>query len=200
VSSGASLAVTAAAYSAIGGLPPRAVGEDMALTEALDRAGFKVRHSMNVFVYTSCRFEGRASGGAADTMRHRHAVVDAPCDDNVEPALRATRRAMYRRKLRERWLKGPAAQAWPATLGYSAEIADLFDGTRACSFQDAWDAVCRYSPALQPSTPLRPSELPRQIAIATLILRQLRAPAPSRKIAPAGRSNREGSTGSAMPA
>jgi cellulose synthase/poly-beta-1,6-N-acetylglucosamine synthase-like glycosyltransferase len=109
VSSGASLAVTLAAYSAIGGLPPRPVGEDSALTSALNRAGFKTRHSMDVYVSTSCRFEGRATGGAADTMRYRHGVSDAPCDHDIEPALQATRRALCKGILRGRWLNGPTA-------------------------------------------------------------------------------------------
>jgi hypothetical protein len=71
------------------------------LTEALDRAGFKVRHSMAVSVSTSCRLDGRAQGGAADTMRLRHAAPDSPCDDDLEPALKATRRALYRGILRK---------------------------------------------------------------------------------------------------
>jgi len=48
---------------------------------------------MDVCVSTSCRFDGRATGGAADTMRYRHAIPDAPCDEEIEPALQATRRA-----------------------------------------------------------------------------------------------------------
>jgi len=193
VSSGASLAVSLAAYSAIGGLPPRPVGEDAALTDALDRAGFKIRHSMDVCVSTSCRFDGRATGGAADTMRHRHAVPDAPCDKEIEPALQATRRALCKGILRERWTHGAAARAWPSALSVSSEIAKLFDGTRACSFGDAWEAVCEHSQALKPAGPLRPSNLPRQIAIAKMIVRQLRTPLNGRKIFPGDRLHREGS-------
>jgi GT2 family glycosyltransferase len=193
VSSGASLAVSLAAYSAIGGLPPRPVGEDAALTDALDRAGFKTRHSMDVCVATSCRFDGRATGGAADTMRHRHAVPDAPCDKEIEPALQATRRALCKGILRERWTHGPAARAWPSALPVSREFAKLFDGTRACSFGDAWEAVCEHSQALKPADPLRPSHLPRQIAIAKMIVQQLRTPLSGRKIFPDDRLHREGS-------
>ena len=199
VSSGASLAVTLAAYSAIGGLPPRPVGEDSALTEALDRAGFKVRHSMDVCVSTSCRFDGRATGGAADTMRHRHAVPDAPCDEDIEPALQATRRALCKGVLRERWMNGPTARAWPCALAVSSEIAGLFDGKRSCSFEDAWEAVCDSSPALKTGRPLRPSDLPRQIAIAKMIVRQLQRPLSRRKIFPGDRLHHEGSTEPALP-
>ena len=190
VSSGASLAITLAAYSAIGGLPPRPVGEDSALTETLDRAGFQVRHSMDVSVSTSCRLEGRATGGAADTMRHRHAVPDAPCDEEIEPALHATRRALCRGILRHRWMHGPSLRAWPAGLVVPNEISSLFDGKRYGAFEDAWQAVCDHSSALSRHGPLRPSHLPRQIAIAKIILRQLAIPS-GRKIFPGGISNCE---------
>jgi hypothetical protein len=199
VSSGASLAVSLAAYSAIGGLPPRPVGEDSALTGALDRAGFKIRHSMDVCVSTSCRFDGRATGGAADTMRYRHAVPDAPCDEEIEPALQATRRALCKGTLRERWLNGPTARPWPAALTAASEITNLFDGARTCSFEDAWQAVCDHSQALKPASPLRPSDLPRQIAIARMIVRQLRMPLSPRRIFPDDRLHYEKSTEPALP-
>jgi hypothetical protein len=199
VSSGASLAVSLAAYSAIGGLPPRPVGEDSALTGALDRAGFKIRHSMDVCVSTSCRFDGRATGGAADTMRHRHAVRDAPCDEDIEPALQATRRALCKGILRERWRNGPTTRPWPAALPVSSDIAKLFDGTRAHSFEDAWQAVCGRSQALKPTGLLRPSDLPRQIAIAKMIVRQLRTPLSERKIFPGDRLHHAGSNEMAVP-
>jgi hypothetical protein len=198
VSSGASLAVTLAAYSAIGGLPPRPVGEDSALTSALNRAGFKTRHSMDVYVSTSCRFEGRATGGAADTMRYRHGVSDAPCDHDIEPALQATRRALCKGILRGRWLNGPTAPPWPATLVVSSEIACLFDGRRTCSFEDAWEAVCDRSQALKPTGPLRPSDLPRQITIAKMIVRHLRTPLSGRKISPGDRLHHAGANEPAL--
>jgi GT2 family glycosyltransferase len=199
VSSGASLAVSLAAYSAIGGLPPRAVGEDSALTAALDRAGFKIRHSMDVCVATSCRFDGRATGGAADTMRHRHAVPDAACDEDIEPALQATRRALYKGILRGRWTNGPTIRKWPAALPVPSDIAKLFDGTRSHSFENAWRAVCDCSQALKPAEPLRPSDLPRQIAIAKMIVRQLRTPLSERKIFPDDRFYHARSNETAVP-
>jgi hypothetical protein len=198
VSSGASLAITLAAYAAIGGLPPRPLGEDSALTEALDRFGFKVRHSMEVCVSTSCRFDGRATGGAADTMRHRHAVTDAPCDADLEPALKVARRALCKAFLRRQWMDGPKTRRWPAALTRSGDIIGLFDGKRCGSFEDAWKAVCESSPALQQSPPLRPSDLPREIAIAKMIVRQLRAPISQRKSSPADRLHRGGSSERAM--
>ncbi|MGJ5177492.1 glycosyltransferase [Bradyrhizobium oligotrophicum] len=199
VSSGASLAVTAAAYAAIGGLPPRPVGEDAALTVALERAGLKVRHAMDVSVATSCRFDGRASGGAADTMRHRHGHPDAPCDDDLEPALQATRRALCKGILRERWSRGPSAGRRSAGLGTSREIIRTFDRLATRTFEDAWEAVCDLSPALKRGTPLRPSDLPRQIAIARMIVRHLRPSVTQPKSVPGDRSHHEGSRERAVP-
>ncbi len=199
VPSGASLAVTVAAYAAIGGLPPRPVGEDAALTEALDRAGFKVRHSMDVCVSTSCRFDGRATGGAADTMQYRHAFPDAPCDDEIEPALQATRRALCKGILREQWTNGLNVRAWPSGLAFSAEIANLFDGQRNCAFEDAWNIVHNNSPALKRGRPLRPSDLPRQIAIARMIVQHLRRPTIKRKISQGDKPHREESSEPALP-
>jgi GT2 family glycosyltransferase len=175
VASGASLAVTAAAYAAIGGLPPRAVGEDVALTRALTRAGFKVRHSMEVSVSTSCRFDGRAQGGAADTMRHRHAVPDAPCDAEIEPALDAARRAICRRMIR-RISETPAGgpEALFARLQISPAAAASIRNNGAGAFEEIWDMVCEQSPVLARRVQLRPSQLPRQIVMAEMILRQLR--------------------------
>jgi Glycosyltransferase like family 2 len=200
VSSGASLAVRLAAYSAIGGLPPRPVGEDVALTDALERAGFNVRHSMDVCVSTSCRFDGRATGGAADTMRHRHSVPNAPCDEDIEPAWQATRRALYKGILRERWLNGPCARAWPAALAISKkEIDHLFDGKRTHSFGDAWEAASDTGGPLKFIGPLRPSDLSRQIAIAKMIIRQLRMPLNEKRISPVDKSHHERSTEQALP-
>ena len=174
VSSGASLAVTLEAYTAIGGLPPRPVGEDAALTETLDRAGFRVRHSMDVSVSTSCRLDGRAQGGAADTMRLRHAEPDAPCDDDLEPALKATRRAIYRG-----WLRKLMSGSMPPALPRGWRVPEAVTKNLlqpGLAFEDAWQRLCQDSPILQRGELLRPSDLPRQIEMANIILRQLRMP------------------------
>ncbi|MFC0240666.1 glycosyltransferase [Rhodopseudomonas telluris] len=184
VSSGASLALTLASYQAIGGLPPRPVGEDSALTAALERAGFKVRHSMAVSVMTSCRLDGRAQGGAADTMRLRHEQTDAPCDDDLEPALQATRRSIYRGHLRRLLAEPPAHRDLPRGWQVSKETMRLL-AEPGIAFEEAWLRISRDSPALQRGAPLRPSDLPRQIAVARLILRQLRLRVSAPTIAPA---------------
>jgi len=65
---GASLAVTAAAYAAAGGIPLKRSCEDVALYRAIVESGGRFRHSHRVRVYTSGRVTGRAQGGLADAI------------------------------------------------------------------------------------------------------------------------------------
>lgn len=167
VSSGASLAVKLAAYDAVGGMPDKALGEDVAFTTLLDEGGFKVRHALDVSVLTSCRLDGRANGGAADTMRHRRDVPDAPCDSELEPALATLRRAVMRGFLRSASLEQKIGQAASRLMG--GEPID-----NAATFVTAWQEVQARHSKLRRGAPLRPSDLPRQIAIAKFILRHIR--------------------------
>jgi GT2 family glycosyltransferase len=182
VASGASLAVKLEAYRAIGGLPAVALGEDVAFTEMLDRHGFKIRHALDVSVVTSCRLDGRAAGGAADTMRHRRDVPDAQCDADLEPALSTLRRAIMRGRLRRAWQENRVG-AVLRCLSCSSDLA----GKTYPTFHDAWNEICDRRQDLKQGKRLRPSDLPRQIAIARLILNHLRMPA-SRTGAPGDRS------------
>jgi hypothetical protein len=65
---GGSLAITAAAYAAAGGMPLRRSSEDVALYQAVVDSGGRFRHSEEVRVYTSARAIGRAQGGLADAI------------------------------------------------------------------------------------------------------------------------------------
>jgi len=115
---GASAALTAAAYRAIGGLPPRPVGEDRALFEMIRRIDGKIRHSLEVQVVTSARTDGRASGGLADEIRLR-TDPNHPCDDALEVAMSTLRRALWRSQLRTQWQAGQAAdlaEVWAAKM------------------------------------------------------------------------------------
>ncbi len=66
--SGASLALTAAAYERCGGLPVRAALEDEALAQALTRHGIAIHRSRRVRVRTSARTDGRAPRGLAQDL------------------------------------------------------------------------------------------------------------------------------------
>jgi len=181
VSSGASLAVTLDAYLAIGGLPAKPVGEDAALTAALEKAGFRVRHSLEVCVSTSCRFDGRARGGAADTMRLRHEALDAPCDEDLEPALAITRRALLKGWLRRLDEEGRLSRlGWARRVGLSpSEAEGIWERCRGGGFEDFWALIGEASPKLRARNTLRPADLPRQIQRASLCLRALRKQPPS---------------------
>jgi glucosyl-3-phosphoglycerate synthase len=63
--SGASLALTASAYSEIGGLEPCAALEDEYLERALSRCGIPIERPLSVRVATSARLVGRANRGLA---------------------------------------------------------------------------------------------------------------------------------------
>ncbi len=65
---GASIGLTFGMYRVIGGCPPLPCGEDRALFEAVRTAGGRIRHALNVRVFTSGRRAGRAKGGTADTI------------------------------------------------------------------------------------------------------------------------------------
>jgi glycosyltransferase involved in cell wall biosynthesis len=66
--SGASLALTAAAYERCGGLPVRAALEDEALAHALARQGIAIHRPRHVRVKTSARTDGRAPRGLAQDL------------------------------------------------------------------------------------------------------------------------------------
>ena len=66
---GGSLAVTAKAYRAAGGLPPLPCLEDVALGEALRRLDARIRHSPAVRVSTSPRQQGRTPLGLSSQLQ-----------------------------------------------------------------------------------------------------------------------------------
>ena len=65
---GASIALTLALYRRIGGAPAPAFAEDRALFDRIRKHGGRVRHPVDVRVFTSCRLHGRAPGGMADAV------------------------------------------------------------------------------------------------------------------------------------
>lgn len=90
--SGASIAVTLAAYRAVGGMPAAAIAEDRRFFVALAAAGMRIRHAPEIVVTVSGRTMGRAEGGMADTIRRRLQRADPYLDDALEPAMDFWRR------------------------------------------------------------------------------------------------------------
>jgi cellulose synthase/poly-beta-1,6-N-acetylglucosamine synthase-like glycosyltransferase len=171
VSSGACLGITLKAYRKIGGLPPLACGEDAALTLAVECHAMKVRHSLRMTVMTSCRTDGRAKGGAAEAIRFRASHPDAFCDEDMEPVYWLVRR---------NWLKGRLRAAFRsahfndvlAQSGVELDAASLRTLGEAANhqcFEHFWLQFIAASPLLAHFRTLRPSELPRELARATVL-------------------------------
>ena len=66
---GASLAVRSDVYAAVGGLPALPFREDVAFVQNVCRAGYRLRHPLDVEVSVSARLDGRAPGGMSDCLK-----------------------------------------------------------------------------------------------------------------------------------
>ena len=144
--SGASIAVTAAAYRAAGGMPTNACGEDRAFIAALRRVDARIRHAPECRVLVSGRIEGRAAGGMADTIRRRLLAPDRYLDDRLEPADDCARRASLRWLTRLAYQTGRPLAALPTWLGLEERVLQaLLDRP---TFGSTWAELERLSPAL----------------------------------------------------
>lgn len=147
IHSGASIALTLDAYRRIGGLPLVPSGEDRALFTALLRADMRVRHCPDARVTVSCRLDGRAAGGMADTMRHRLQDEDAaPTDPRLEPARDAFRRFRRRRALRR--LRAGRGDPRRLARALGLGVDRLVDIAARRGFWRAWEELETAAPAL----------------------------------------------------
>ena len=181
--SGASLAVRRTVYKRIGGMPALAVGEDRAFVGLLRSNDALVRHAPGIVVTTSGRLDGRAPGGAAETMKLRCDDLDAPCDDRLETVHRALLRVAWRRRLRCLHSTGRLTETWrwSARLGMSER-----DAAR-CAAHPAFSMAFSYIEGGSPRLafqPLRPGALPIQITLARIVVRSIRL---MDRLRPAGR-------------
>jgi hypothetical protein len=99
--SGASSAVTMAAYLRAGGMPRFESGEDREFYAELWHVDARIRHANDAVVTISGRAGGRVAGGAADAVRHRLGCADTFLDTRLEPASDAVARIIFRRRFRE---------------------------------------------------------------------------------------------------
>ncbi len=97
---GASLAVRAGLYRAVGGVPAIALGEDRALVEACCAAGGVLVHPETVWTRVSPRRIGRADGGMAASMAVLFDNAAAGVDPMVPGLGHWRARAQWRRALR----------------------------------------------------------------------------------------------------
>jgi GT2 family glycosyltransferase len=108
---GASLAVRADVYAAVGGLPALPRREDLAFVTRVAAAGYRIRHPLDVETEVSARLVGRASGGMADCLREwmREEATGAPL--LVEDPQRVLARLQRRRRLRQLGDASPTERA-----------------------------------------------------------------------------------------
>ncbi|UMY18493.1 glycosyltransferase family 2 protein [Methylobacterium organophilum] len=185
--SGATLAVRLPVYRQVGGMPALAVGEDRAFVSSLLSSDARVRHDPDIVVVTSGRLDGRAPGGAADTMKRRCAIPESPCDPRLETLPRALFRFATRRWLRRLHASGRLARTalWAPWLGLRADRARAIAGLPSLG---AVLAVTELESPRLVHHPLRPSQLPGRIRQARACLALLRA---SQRLVP-GRLPRPG--------
>ncbi|MCJ2069651.1 glycosyltransferase [Methylobacterium sp. J-030] len=179
---GATLAVTRAAYDAVGGMPEIPLGEDGAFIARLIEHGLRVRHAPDVCVTISARLAGRAPGGVADTIRARCEEPDALCDARMESFPRAMRRYVWRRQFRRLHGQGTLARddAWAQKLGIGRIEAERI---AALPLGQAVAEAERASPRLA-YRPIGPRQLPREIIIARIGVAAIRT---YQKLCTAGR-------------
>lgn len=129
---GASLALPAGLYRAVGGLPPLPCGEDNALVVRLRGHGARLRHCPDVRVMVSARHQGRVSGGMATEMLRRAQVRAGEAVYRLPEAAHWRALILRRAALRRAFPLGATARAAAcARMGLSAEdLAAVLD--RGC--------------------------------------------------------------------
>jgi len=143
---GASLAVTLAAYRAAGGVPPIPTGEDNALVAAIERNGGRLRHAPEAWVRVSAREEGRAAGGMAEEMRRWRRFAEG-VEPHLLPDVAHWDAAFRRRRALREGFGRDLARIAAATGADPARLAALAtESVNAIAF------VARAEPALPPLT------------------------------------------------
>lgn len=163
---GASLAVRAGAYRAVGGLPRVRWLEDEALVAALRCADRTVRHSPAVRVVTSSRREGRVDVGLSWQLREWDRLSTQSPEMEVDDAAALLREARARACLRRLWRSRAAASdaGWAdVAQALAADAPALREATLAAPAFGALWAAWRASAAWPP-----PRRLPVRAAVAEL--------------------------------
>ena len=164
------------------------MGEDRALFEMLRQVDGRIRHSLEVQVVTSARTDGRAPGGLSDAIRLR-GEPDHPCDEMLEVAMVAFRRALWRRRLRELWQAGGAeamaTAAWAGRLDLA--LRDLRRAVDHACFGQAWTAVEQASPRLRREL-VTGRDLKRELRRMRRLVEAVRAGLPLSEAAVSGRA------------
>lgn len=172
LASGASLAIRARDYRAVGRMPPLPCSEDRAFKALVERHDMCVRHSDAPLVTVSCRLEGRARGGMADAISARIADPDSLADQRLLPAAITARRATVRRALRAAWDGGSGIRDILDQLGLSS-AQDGCD-RRTGTFGALWERVEAGAPSLGAAR-MRPSDLAHELPELTQLVATARS-------------------------
>lgn len=124
---GASLAIRADVYRAVGGLPALPFREDLGLVARVLAAGHRLVHPLDVRVTVSARLRGRAPGGMADCLAGWLADEENGAPVLVEDPDFLEARLVRRRSIRDLAGLPPSASA-PILLGLGACPAQLPGG------------------------------------------------------------------------
>lgn len=170
--SGASIAVRAAVFAAVGGLPRIAHSEDRGFVARLAGRDCKIRHDPALRVVVSGRRLGRAAGGMAETIARRMIEQDIWADDRLEMPQAALLRSQLRRQARDLWAGHRDSRSLAARLRLPQ--AELAATMLRPWFGDAWAAIEASSPVLE-RRPVAMAQLAAMIAEAEPILAQQRA-------------------------
>ncbi len=167
---GADLVFGKSLYETLGGIPVVASGEDRAFVAEAERHDHRVVYSPNVVVRTSCRLNGRATGGMADSLVSWIVDRDPLCDERLFAAEISGRRFWLRGCLR-RLGSGAAGDALFDALGLDPETE-----RRASSetFGKFWDRVDARRFQVERER-MRVSDVARELPALRTIVKRLRA-------------------------
>lgn len=101
--SGANFALRGRHYRLIGGVPLLHLSEDREMARQAERFDLRIRHATAPHVVTSCRLDGRTTGGMAAALRDRAGQDDPLCDEWLEPADNFIARYRLKAQLRRAW-------------------------------------------------------------------------------------------------
>ncbi|KQT43156.1 hypothetical protein ASG43_16775 [Aureimonas sp. Leaf454] len=177
---GANFALRGRAYALAGPLPTPSSGEDRALRRRFEANGLRIRYCEGARVETSCRLEGRATGGLSEELRRNRIEADPLVDELLEPP--AT--LVLRRRAQARFLGAQTAADRLAALEglkLGADRAFACAGARDGngngpswrSAEEAWQSAEEASPVLR-RTRLRLSDLRRHLPALRQALETLR--------------------------
>jgi hypothetical protein len=149
----ASMAVQLWTYLRLGGLPPAPSREDQAFFRVALRQDARLRHCPDVKVLTSCRMDGRAPGGVAQTLA-RWSGLGAPNKawDEIDSAISAAQIFRLRNRLRVAYAADPTGRTSLAGLArqLGLELTTLGRALDASTFGMALEQLETRSPALHP--------------------------------------------------